>query len=383
MKLSNIKTLLHSIYELNSKLDEDSQSFTISPILVGDPGIGKTSMVRQFAKELGKNVSTLRLSELDDPGQLLGFPYKLYPVKTKYNTDEQGTIVGGEVVYMPENQITKDSHIVGTPVTRYAKPDFVAALNEGDILLVDDYGRQLSFFNNAIMGIVHEKGNLSWQLPKGCMIILTGNSDNGEYQVNELDDAQKRRLLYVDVDFSVDDWGRYCETEGISLKYVQFIKNNPLFVKTKSNEKGLFPSKLTEIGLILKYNEDNISKCKDLLKLYLEGDKYSLLVNEFSTKKVSYDFEPYFEDLIDIEEASEDLSKLSKKELYNSYKELEFYLNSNIKGKEKEYSDKLIALYEKNILPKDSYFAIINTLVKNHEDTTLFFADHLIELNNL
>lgn len=377
MKLNEVKQTLHHIYTINNKLEEGNQSFTISPILIGDPGIGKTSIVREFAQEKGIQVVTLRLSQLDDPSQLLGYPYKLYPVRNKYIKDTEG-----EIVLIPENQLVESSDIVGTPVTKYAAPDFVSKLKEGDILLIDDYNRQIPFFNNAVMEIIYEKGNISWKLPKGCMVILTGNPEDEDYQVNTLDDAQKRRLLYINVDFDIKNWAKYCNSQGISHKYVNFIMSNTLFFKTKKNQEGFPPSKLTELGLILKYSDNDINKCLNLVKLYL-GDKYNLLVKEFSAKDVYYDFEPYFIDEETIDDVMYSITKLTDKELYNSYKELEYYLVKNIKDNEEIYSKKLIKLYETNIIPKDCFFAIINELVKLNESTTLFFADYLIELNNL
>lgn len=68
---------------------------------------------------------------------------------------------------------------------------------------------------------------ISWSLPENWTIILTSNPDNGDYNVNSLDNAQKTRYVSFEMDFDVDAWARWAEGEGIDSRGINFVLSHP------------------------------------------------------------------------------------------------------------------------------------------------------------
>ena len=50
-------------------------------------------------------------------------------------------------------------------------------------------------FIQATMELIDRGEYISWSLPPNCTIILTSNPDNGDYNVNSMDNAQKTRYI--------------------------------------------------------------------------------------------------------------------------------------------------------------------------------------------
>ena len=62
----------------------------------GDAGLGKASAIMQLGKELGLQVEKLNLAQLEELGDLIGFPVKEFKVK---NSE-------GKVLWVTEQEIT-------------------------------------------------------------------------------------------------------------------------------------------------------------------------------------------------------------------------------------------------------------------------------------
>lgn len=114
----------------------------------------------------------------------------------------------------------------------YAKPAWLPEYNEnGNLVCLDDFTRANPQLLQAVMSIILEQEYVSWRLPKKSTIILTSNSDNGEYNVNALDEAQRTRLLNFEVGFSINPWAAWAEKAGIDGRCINFVMSyyNELF----------------------------------------------------------------------------------------------------------------------------------------------------------
>jgi len=76
----------------------------------------------------------------------------------------------------------------------YCSPEWIANKEKGGILLLDDWNRADVRFIQAIMELIDRQQYVSWSLPKDWHIILTANPDNGDYLVNSIDRAKKKRF---------------------------------------------------------------------------------------------------------------------------------------------------------------------------------------------
>ena len=232
ISLDRIKTLVNYTIDNNIKLQEKGK-FPIALGFIADAGIGKTSTVRQVAEERGMTLTKLNLSQLEESGDLLGFPQIEYECQVgqlyKNEKGETKVKVLPETVWLNAKQM--DSPQSGckyrqTGKTRmgYAKPAWVPEYNEkGCLLLLDDYSRANPTILQSVMEIILEQGYVSWHLPKKTTIVLTANPDNGMYNVNSGDEAQNGRYVGFDVEWDRDAWAEWAEGADVDGRCINFV----------------------------------------------------------------------------------------------------------------------------------------------------------------
>ena len=95
---------------------------------------GKTSAIMQLGSELNMQVVKLNLSQLEELGDLVGFPVKEFQVK---NTE-------GKTLWITESEINtanqKGYRVVGKRMA-HAAPEWIQGKSEGGFLILDDYTR--------------------------------------------------------------------------------------------------------------------------------------------------------------------------------------------------------------------------------------------------
>ena len=100
----------------------------------GDAGLGKTSAILQLGKEVGMDVVKLNLSQLEELGDLVGFPVKEFQVK---NSE-------GKTLWVTEQEIetanNKGYRVVAKRMS-HAAPEWIQGKGEGGFLILDDYTR--------------------------------------------------------------------------------------------------------------------------------------------------------------------------------------------------------------------------------------------------
>lgn len=327
--------------------------------LRGLHGLGKTAIVRQAAEEInhdtGKDIKVhiIRLSQYEDISQLTGKNTIFLKMKdlsgAEIEVNEKYVDIYHKMGYIP---------IPGSEEMRYTIPDIIKNIKEGDILFFDDYGRQLQHFNNSVMEIINEGEYLSWKLPKGVVTILSGNPDDGEYQVTENDSAQKDRSETLDVCFDSKVWALYAEKEKIEDVYIGFVYNNEsLFNKQYDNTEVettvemYSPRKWTKLFKFLStvYKDkihENINN--------IHSDGY-LFVREQISELVSYLNDSFSKvckssELLDLEKTDDNINELIDNNVkihqtvkpYISFRLINYlFANKETLFKNEEYAKKL------------------------------------------
>ena len=77
-------------------------------------------------------------------------------------------------------------------------------------------------FIQATMELIDRGEYISWSLPPNCTIILTSNPDNGDYNVNSMDNAQKTRYISFELGFDKDVWARWTEIDYIDVLSISY-----------------------------------------------------------------------------------------------------------------------------------------------------------------
>lgn len=263
LNTEEIKVDLKYIIKNNFNLVEKGLNPTAVEIL-GDSGLGKTSIIEQIAKELGMDLVRRNLGEIDEASELVGYPQEQFLVKSK----EKGIIK-----WVPSKLISSYSKagysLTGESRMGYAIPEWIEGKENPIILLLDDYTRAPLNLLQATMELVNKQSYYSWSLPKGSTVILTSNYDNGEYIVNTRDDAMKSRHGTYEIKWDVDVWAKWAERNGIDSRAINFMLSHPEII---GDNKSINPRSLTTFFNTISGIEDFE---KDLLMVQRIGEAYT------------------------------------------------------------------------------------------------------------
>lgn len=232
VSMDQVKRLINYTIDNNLKLQEEGK-MPIAISLEASAGIGKTSIVQQIAQERGMGFTKISLHELEESGDLLGYPELEYECQmAKKVKAEDGSI---KMKVMPGtawlnakqmDMMDKSTAIKQTGKTRmgYAKPAWVPEYNEnGNICLLDDYVRANPQLLQSCMELILTQKYTSWSLPKKTTIILTNNPDDGSNNVNSLDEAQRTRFLNFDVAWDENAWSQWAEKAKVDGRCINFV----------------------------------------------------------------------------------------------------------------------------------------------------------------
>lgn len=144
------------------------------PMLLGGPGIGKSSWVKWFAGEIGTKSFSLACNQLGDKADLTGA--RLLPV-----LDKDGNETGDwEQKFFPHQTISR--------AIRYALEN----KSETPILFLDEINRTTADITSALLSLATDRSIGNVDLPDNLRIMIAGN-DKGN--VTMLDTASISRFV--------------------------------------------------------------------------------------------------------------------------------------------------------------------------------------------
>ena len=222
------KEFLRHIIKNNQHLQENNKP-VVSVEVEGESGIGKTSTMLQIANEQGLHLVKLNLAQIEELGDLVGFPVRQFEVM-KDGGDTKWVDEPALESYHAQGWVTTGANRMG-----YCPPEWIAGKQDGGILLLDDWNRADVRFIQAVMELIDRQQYISWKLPKNWHIVLTSNPDNGEYMVQSTDKAQRTRFVSVKMKFDVECWAEWAEQNGVDSRCINFLLKHPELVKEGSN----------------------------------------------------------------------------------------------------------------------------------------------------
>jgi len=231
LNIDELKDYLRHIIKNNRYIQGNGKT-PVAVEIEGDSGLGKTSAALQLGKELGLDVVKLNLSQIEEIGDLVGFPVKEY--KMVKGEEEKW------VIHEAMESCKEEGYLVsGQSRMSYSPPEWIANKKAGGILLLDDYSRAELRFIQATMELIDRQTYISWKLPEDWHIILTTNPDNGEYLVTTMDNAQRTRVNKVAVKFDVKTWAKWAEEDGIDGRCINFLLMHPEVITEKTNARSV------------------------------------------------------------------------------------------------------------------------------------------------
>ena len=261
LNIDEVKDFTNHIIKNNRFLQEGGKN-PVAVEIVGESGIGKTSAVIDLAKENKLNFVKLNLAQIEELGDLVGFPvrqfqmYREQKIQKKIDdlnyTAAQKAAASAQLSNVTtkkvgqwvdelavEEYLKQGWKMTGKNRMSYCAPEWISDKKDGGILLLDDWNRADMRFIQAVMELVDRQQYISWSLPKDWHIILTSNPDNGDYMVNSIDSAQKTRYITANLKFDVNVWARWAEEAGIDTRCINFLLLNPELVTQETNARSI------------------------------------------------------------------------------------------------------------------------------------------------
>ena len=237
LNVDELKSFITHIVNNNRFLQEGGK-VPVTVDVEGDAGLGKTSAIMQLSKELGLNCIRLNLAEIEELGDLVGYPVRQFQLCKEGNPSMDGQCLWIDE-QATEEYVKRGYEFTGEKRMSYCPPEWITGLTGGGFLILDDYSRADLRFIQACMTLIETQKYISWSLPKDWHIILTTNPDNGSYMVTSMDDAQKSRFISVNLIFNVDVWARWAEKSGIDSRCINFMLLHPELVTEKINARSI------------------------------------------------------------------------------------------------------------------------------------------------
>ena len=174
-------------------------ALTASWMLHGRPGIGKTEIVQQLARETGSRLYDLRLTTIE-PQDLRGLPF--YDHETR------------KTVWYPPQDLPDDP---ATPA----------------ILFLDELTAAAPSLQPTVYGLLQERRVGLHSLPANTFIVAAGNSVDDGAVAYEMGTALSDRLIHLSVVAEASDWiTRYAVPQGLHPAVIAFIRTRPDLLDT-------------------------------------------------------------------------------------------------------------------------------------------------------
>lgn len=204
----------------------------------------------------GYFVSHVPIAQFEEMGDLHGIPMDC--VLMRNNGDEQWVAQKDETIRAyRENGWEIDTGV--KPRTLTAPPDWVPQHPGPSILLLDDWNRASIRIIKGIMQLLQDYGMVSWKLPPGCNIVLTGNPDEQDYLVTTIDQAILTRIRHITLKHDATEWAVWARSKKLDDRLISYIlyKKEDMIGRERTNPRTLaqFARWLTRIDQIEKQKE--------------------------------------------------------------------------------------------------------------------------------
>jgi len=301
LNIDELKGFVNHIINNNRFIQNEGKN-PVAVEVVGESGIGKTSTIIELAKENNLNFVKLNLAQIEELGDLVGFPVRQFQM---YKEKKVSTNRTDDINYTAAQKAAASAQVANANVTKkvgqwvdelaveeymrqgwkvtgknrmsYCAPEWIADKKQGGILLLDDWNRADTRFIQAVMELVDRQQYISWSLPKDWHIILTANPDNGDYMVNSIDSAQKTRYITANLKFDVDVWARWAEEAGIDTRCINFLLMHPELVTQETNARSI----TTFFNAISSF--ENFEESLAMIQMIGEGSVGDAFASMFTT----------------------------------------------------------------------------------------------------
>lgn len=170
----------------------------LTPILLGQPGIGKSDLMRRIANEFNLLLIDMRLAQCE-PTDLLGFP----------SIDKEAN----KARYTPMETF---------PLQTDAIPEGYS----GWLLFLDELPNANTHVQLAAYKLILDREVGNHKLHDKCMIVSAGNREQDECFVQPMPSALKSRMVHLELEMNANEWIDYAIKSGMDYRVTSFIGFN-------------------------------------------------------------------------------------------------------------------------------------------------------------
>ncbi len=219
LSLKELKPIIKFIIENNKRLEDEGKT-PVAVNIISEAGIGKSSIVEDIAKEYDCNYVKLNLAQISEIGDCVGFPLCLH-----YACKDDGSDCQWIAPELIDSYVKAGYHLTPETKMSYALPEWYKNIDpeKGLILLLDDASRALPNIIQACYELIYKQEMWSFKLPRNTTILLTTNPNNGDYNVNDVDEAGQSRMVNFNVKFDIESWAEWAEQNQLENRVINFL----------------------------------------------------------------------------------------------------------------------------------------------------------------
>lgn len=210
----------------------------------GAPGVGKSEMIEQVAKDDERELRDVRLNLLD-PTDIKGFPVP--------------NIAEGEMTWLPADFLPKMLVQREVKITTKKTETQLVANDSRGILFLDELNQAPPSVQAAAYQLLLNRKVGNYTLPAGWAMIAAGNRETDRSNVQRMPAALALRLIHLDYEVNVDDWCDWALSQGDKvpvelLSFIRFRKDllhnfDPTQRVSPNPRSWVFCGELTNSGL--------------------------------------------------------------------------------------------------------------------------------------
>lgn len=194
----------------------------IIPFWVSDPGIGKTTGLKDLAKSMGMNA--------------------IHLIGSEYDASE----LGGWVL-----------PVEGTERMKRKVPDWYADADWSvpTLLILDELAQSSLPVQNLYARLVNEHRIGSHILPDNCYIVAAGNRTSNRAGTIPIPTHLRDRLLFLEIDADVSDTVHYFNAVGVDERVCGYLRHRPEYLSQFDAAANACPSPRSweRVGSILQF----------------------------------------------------------------------------------------------------------------------------------
>ena len=212
---------------------------TITPFIVGQTGTGKSEIVRQMGAHYHQENKAKNRMFSQPPPEAASIPSPLMTSPGVFELRCDLLSEPADFLGIPEVHEVRAGHGGMVRVTGHAQPEWIPLWDRYHyFIFLDELNRAPQDILNGVMQLILDRRMHTHRIPEGVFFVAAGNPSDGNYNVNELDEALTNRMLFLSYKADPKDFLEYAAEKGFDPRVMDYINEH----RDQLSEAGDAPS---------------------------------------------------------------------------------------------------------------------------------------------